>query len=266
MHSIARAVEKARGTIRPLPPPEIGWRAGGRPEQVIHGPESDVAPRNAALPQAAISLNEAILRRNMIASFDANATPSRYYDLLRDQIVNSHQSEDPLIVAVTGASTCSGTTVTAANLAFTFARNSAHRVALVATDDAFSGSLGKHLGLVEHAETVGALALRKDTQTVKAGNIPLCLTTLVARDREGILAGIKRAQGPQHDHATVTIIDLPTLPTSSVAMAYVAHATNVVVVMAADETTPADVQSCKSVLGSHHGVIYVLNKSGRHGL
>lgn len=267
MHSIARAVQKARGAIRSMPSAAVTWKAGDQAEQATTSFEINSLHQVNPLPRPTARLDEATLRRNMIVSFDAHAIPSRHYDLLRDQIVNSHQLHDHLVVAVTGASNASGTTVTAANLAFTFARDNALHVTLISTDDAFGGSIRRHFGLIaENERAVGAAFSDEIALTVRAADIQVHLISLVARDREGILAGITRVRRSQKEHQTVTIIDLPPLPTSSYATSYITHATDVVVVMAADETTPGDVQSCKSVLGARKGVHYVLNKSGRHGL
>ncbi|MDI6025828.1 hypothetical protein QBK99_06450 [Corticibacterium sp. UT-5YL-CI-8] len=265
MDSIAKAVQKARGMAQLIPPSPGLWTSGNRAAPAVRrlDPDDIRGAHEQTSAEPTILLSEAALRAGLIVAFDANAAPSRHYDLLRDQIVHGHQSPGPMVIAVTAASSGCGATVTAANLAFTFARNPAYRVALIARDEEHHQSLRSYFGLTQQNWRTDAG--KEGGAIVRVANVQLRLAPL-GPDRDSSEALIGHAGATQNRQANVVFIDLPALPTSDIATSYIARSTDVVVVLAAGETTPAEVQSCKSVLGQRNGVHYVLNKSGRHGL
>ncbi len=260
MESITRAVQRAKeATPEPMLAERLAERFGLR-----GAAERAPAPASEATYEAMV-LDERTLRRNRIVAFDADAQLSRHYDLLRNQMTQNIEKSGRLIVAVAGPTRNCGATVTAVNLAFSLARNRTQRVVLVDANDQ-NTSVRRYLGLPGEDVLRQAHLLSKELVIpVTAGGVPLRVLTYAAPEHDGAsaLIGLARAL---RDEPTAVVIDLPPLLTSDAAMSYIAVSTSIVVVLAAGETTPAEVESSRSLLARRDGVQYVLNKTGRHGL
>jgi len=213
-----------------------------------------------------VEMSEALLRQNHAIAFDADAGPTRFYDILRNQVLQHERKAASQIVAVVAPTRRCGTTVTAMNLAFSFARIRAQRVILLdANDD--NPSIRRYLGLPGQ----GWLKHSRPSDTE-------FLTDVQIRD---VHAGVLTLSPPEHDGAetitrisrimresesTVVIVDLPPMLSNDKAISYLGIADSIVVVLSAGQTTHNEVESCKTFLAQKSGVQFVLNKAGRNGL
>lgn len=263
MESIIKAVQRARDTA-PLPvlPESLAERlgVGGR----TFGREEGLS--SAALVIESKELDVAHLRRNRIVAYDAEHATTRHYDLLRNQLNHQHPKSGTVIVAVAGLTQGCGTSVTAINLAFSFARNRAQQVVLL--DANFEQpSVNNYLGLPDQEGLKQIEPLAGEFVTaVRAASVPLRIASFANREHDGAQALLRQARAMRDQPPTVVVIDLPPLLSTDAGLSYVASSTCVAVVLAAGETTLAEVESCKSLLGRREGVLYVLNKAERHGL
>lgn len=80
-------------------------------------------------------LDENALRASRVVAFEPKLPPTRHYDILRNQLAAHRRHASPHVVAVVSPGNSCGTTTTAINLAWSFARNRSHRVTLVDTND-----------------------------------------------------------------------------------------------------------------------------------
>lgn len=274
MDSIAKAVQRARGLSQPTSAPIISLPsdsatgvAGSPFDQRKASPAPSTVRQDAARSERTTLLDASILRRNRIVAFEPDAFAGRHYDLLRDQITHEQMGSDVIMVAVTGAARGSGATVTAANLAFTFARNTRHRVALISHEGSRDSSLVRYLGLDGldwcNANWPGNEATGGH---VSIGNASLWVDAPNRADQDSAYMLVDAARTNRRWPATVIVLDLPPLPVSDNAASYLSVSTNIVVVLANGETTLSQVESCKSVIGQRSGIHYILNKAGRHGL
>lgn len=273
MDSITKAVQRAR-ELRQSPSSPFVTLSGKRmgvssvtrePDNL--SPSTTSGTQGAHRAETSVQLDATLLQRNRIVAFEPTAFACRHYDLLRDQIIHDQMGSDCIIVAVAGAAAGSGATVTAANLAFTFARNQKHRVVLISPDGATDPSLLRYLGLEgQDWQDASWPSNEASGGHILAGNIGMWLEIANDDARDNAHALIDGARTNRRWPATVIVLDLPPLPASDLAAAYISLSTNVVVVLASGETTLPQVESCKSILGQRSGVHYILNKTGRHGL
>lgn len=264
MDMIARALQRAKEST---PVPDLAdtlsqrfvARRDNKPRPVLLRQDRKAGPETTPL-------DESLLVRNRMVAFDPTAAPTRYYDILRSQITHDQRKPGPQIVAVCGPTRGCGTTVTAVNLAFSFARLSSHRVVLLdANDD--NPSVRRSFGLpgqgwLKHVDPTATEFLT----AVQVRDVSMRVMTL-ANARETGREALLRIPRPGHEgDATVVVIDLPPLLTAANAASFLSLAEAVVVVFTTGLTTHAEVESTKSLLGRRDGVQYVLNRSGRHGL
>ncbi|UVK40212.1 hypothetical protein LHFGNBLO_001651 [Mesorhizobium sp. AR10] len=205
-------------------------------------------------------LDEDLLSRNRVVAFEPNATPTRYYDILRNQLTQHQHKSGRHIVAVCGPTRGCGATAMAVNLAFSFSRIRAQRVILLDANTQ-NPAVRRYLGLPEQG-----LLESSFLTSVQVRDVPLQVMTLANAEQEGREALLNLLRGGFEDEATVLVVDLSPLLTSDNGMSYLRLADSFVVVLAEGLTTLADVEFCKRFIGSRDGVQFVLNKGGRHGL
>lgn len=211
-------------------------------------------------PTHAVPLDESHLRRNHVITFDPVAAPTRHYDLLRRQLARHAHHAPPLIVCVSAPGHGCGTTTTAINLAFSFARGRGERVVLA---DAHAGAteIRNRLGLPQHFWHEGPLAVEDETVTASLQSSSLRVADLRATD-DPITEARRR-----FEDATVVVIDLPPLLGGDSASGSLNSAPDaIVVVLAEGRTTLSEVEQAKSLLDRREGVQFVLNGCGFHGL
>ena len=259
MDIMTKALQRARqdASFREF----AGAFAGRQPERLTAARVAARRP-SLSLPGDVVSPAEAHLRQNRVVAFDETVTATRHYDILRNQVPHHHSKDRPQIIAVSSPTTGCGVSVTAANLAFSFARARSQRVALL---DATGGGYGlrKLLGLTDGCLAPDPTEPQADPCTsvqVKGSTI-----YLIEQAEDG--AGRKTIAEIVRDvDATVAIVDLPPLLSSNRDLSVLNLADCVFIVLAVGHTTVADAHACKTSVSHCGNVQFVLNKCGKHGL
>jgi len=192
---------------------------------------------------------------------------TRVYDILRNQIAQARKTSGSLMIAVTAPACGCGTSVTAINLAFSFARSTTGGVLLVDGNGAApaAGSLlglaplsnpsrDRHLG--GHVR-LDAQGVRLDLLRPACGQERKTPPHQLADDLEQVRQVLQPA---------VMVVDLPPMLGFDEAPPIVAAADVVVLVVAAGQSTRAEVAVCQTYFQPHQTVQVVLNKAQRHGL
>ena len=237
----------------------------------------DVTSRNPSLeivlPQAfekieAESISPTYLRSHRIVAFDSGSAMTRCYDVLRNQLINENKDKPVHQIAVTAPTKGCGVTVTAANLALSFARVHGAYVLLVDMNSQ-PPAIGSLLGLPtmsRYQELNGSLTSVEANGTHMYVFRPGWLDNTASGrvDASRLIAQI--AQARQRVMPTVVIYDMPPVMVADELNVIVKDADSAVVVLAVGHSTVKEFEVCKTFLGSRKGVRVVLNKSRKHGL
>ncbi len=208
------------------------------------------------------------LRSHRVVAFDSGHEMTRCYDVLRNQLMNENRDKPVHQIAVTAPTKDCGVTVTAANLALSFAR--VHEVNVLLVDmNTKSPSIGRTLGLssMTPAEERNGSLLSVDVNGTHMYVLRPGLqdaTALVRTDTARIIAQVSQAR--QRVMPTVIIYDMPPVMVADELNAVVKDADSAVVVLAVGHSTVAEYEICKTFLGNRKGIRVVLNKSRKHGL
>lgn len=240
-------------------------------------PAAEAAARNASFDLALTPAFDRIeaeaiwpiyLRSHRVVAFDSGHPMTRCYDVLRNQLINENRDKAVHQIAVTAPTKDCGVTVTAANLALSFARVHETNVLLVDMNSK-SPSVGRTLGLpaMTPAEDRNGSLLSVDVNGTHMYVLRLGLldaTALARTDAARLLAQV--AQARQRVMPTVIIYDMPPVMVADELNAIVKDADSAVVVLAVGHSTRSEFEICKTYLGSRKGIRVVLNKSRKHGL
>jgi hypothetical protein len=239
--------------VRPL----LGYRSKGERSPVETEP----------LPY--VSLSAAHLRSQHAAAFDSGSRVTRYYDMLRNQLVNAGEEKHPLVIAVVAPTAGCGATVTAVNLAFSFIRMRAS--VLIVDANSREPAVGRVLGLPAIASSPDESEFSSGVLTAVevGGNRAHVLRTTGEGETRRVNAwpiatqieDAKRKLNP-----SVVILDVSPMLVADETIPLVLDADAVVLVLAARKSKLSDLEVCKTYLGAKKGVQVVLNKSGKHGL
>ncbi len=257
MEIIARALQRAKST------PQLGG-IGGLPVQ----PER-VALVGEEQENAAVRLLPSTMLAARIVAYDTNHMATRPYDVLRNQLQSLVQDDRNGLVAVTAPTVGCGTTTVAANLAFSFARTPSANVLLV---DANAGAssimamMGFPLkgppGKMERPELILAEVGGTQIHVFCPGNS--YEKTSGKSDAMQLLRRIdalRRALNP-----TITILDLPPMLSADESAALASEAQAVVLLLSVGQSRLAELEACRTYLGTRSNVQVVLNKCRKHGL
>lgn len=258
MDSIAKAVQRHKETASIYGKPAVIASLSG--DHYAAGKPIDLASGIAEIQRPSTG----VLLENHVIAFDDKAAATRYYDVLRNQMLHGKRNAVPQIIAVCSPTHGCGATVTAANLAFSFARLRSQRVALIEVRGDRPG-IREILDLPADEASNADMADNRTVRTtpvhvegVELNYLGMESSVAEATDR---VVNIIRAIAP-----TVAIIDLPPVLSTRHAVLYHIVADSLIVVLEEGKSTIADVQSCRSFLGRLEGIQYVLNGCGRHGL
>lgn len=208
------------------------------------------------------------LRSHRIVAFDSSNEMTRCYDVLRNQLINENTSKPVHEIAVTAPTRGCGVTVTAVNLALSFARMHEANVLLVDMNSK-APSVGRTMGLSamsQSQERTGSLT-SVDVNGTHMYVLRLGLqdaTALARMDASRLISQV--AQARQRVMPTVIIYDMPPVMVADELNAIVKGADSAVVVLAVGHSTLSEFEICKTYLGSRKGIRVVLNKSRKHGL
>lgn len=238
----------------------------------VDGPNRN-PPLGIVLPKAfdkieAESISPTYLRSRRIVAFDSGNPMTRCYDVLRNQLINENKDKQVHQIAVTAPTKGCGVSVTAANLALSFARVHEAYVLLVDMNNQ-PPAIGPLLGLPamsHYQELNGSLT------SVEANGTHMYVlrpgwddSTASGRiDASRLISQVAEAQ--QRVMPSVIIYDMPPVMVADELNAIVKDADSAVVVLAVGHSTLSEFEVCKTFLGSRNGIRVVLNKSRRHGL
>jgi protein-tyrosine kinase len=214
------------------------------------------------------SVSSTYLQARRIVAFDSANYMTRCYDVLRNQLVNDDNGRPVHLIAVTAPTSGCGVTVTAANLALSFARVHGANVLLVEMNTrppAIRGLFGLP-PMSQDQELTGSLTLVEVSGTRMHLFCPSHQATAasVRVDASRLLSQI--AQARQRLMPTVVIYDMPPIVVADELNAVVKEADAAVIVLAVGHSKPSDLEVCKTFLGPRKGIRVVLNKSRKHGL
>jgi protein-tyrosine kinase len=203
-----------------------------------------------------------------VVAFDNTSQITRCYDVLRNQLINENKGRQAHLIAVTAPSVGCGVTVTAANLALSFARVHAANVLLVDANSR-KPAIGRLLGLPplsRYEELSGSLTLIEVNGT-RLHVLRPGLQVAAGSGRADATRLISQIEQARHRFMpTVVIYDMPPLMVADELNVLVKDADTAVVVLAVGQSTVSDLEVCKTYLGSRSGIRVVLNKTRKHNL
>lgn len=213
-------------------------------------------------------LSPTYLYSQRIVAFHSGNYMTRCYDVLRNQIIDEKKDKPVHLIAVTAPTSGCGVTVTAINLALSFARVHGANVLLVDANIR-SSAIGRLLGLPSmsrYEELTGSLTSLEVNGTHLHLLVPASQHAMapIRVDAARLMSEIELAR--QRLMPTVVIYDMPPILVGDELNAIVNEADTAVVVLAVGHSKRADFEVCKTFLGSREGIRVVLNRSRRHGL
>jgi protein-tyrosine kinase len=262
MESVMEALNRARSaSIVELKAKASASVAGG-PAELSEGP-FQAAALTAHMP------SRSELKNMRVVAFDAKDPQTRVFDLLRNALLSAVDVGASRVFAVTQPSHGCGVSTLAINLAFSIARKRQWQV-VVATLEAAStlDRLGLRSSSLKSCDVEGVAT---DGLEVDGSSVYLSdLDSLVGEDSKLSVARLTLQRDwiervGRKSTPTILILDLPPLLMSDDAASMVSVADWALLVAAMGASTTADVESCRSMLGStsHH---IILNKARPHGL
>jgi capsular exopolysaccharide synthesis family protein len=270
MEEIRQAVERARA-----------GRDAGREQ---HNPaRTPISPQGPKLGAASgyqshaeiqeVALNSAYLQSNRIISHIVTDPLARPFDMLRTQILQSMDSKSTKILAVTSPTPGCGKTVTAANLAFSIARQPERSVLLVDLDfqkPKVATSLGLECDDGVLSVLDGRTMLPNAIIHACVGNQRLMVlpTTSTTGSSELMTSRAMAAmfQDLRKDYASqIVIVDLPPILSSDDVISILPQVDCVLLVVAVGISTVSEIEQCNRHLQSAEVVRIVLNKVPHEG-
>jgi Mrp family chromosome partitioning ATPase len=204
-----------------------------------------------------------------VIAFDSDNSMAHSYDVLRNQLLNEHKDRETRVISVTAPTIGCGTTVTAVNLALSFARIPGANVLLVDANSR-DPSIGNILGLSSEPPvedpirgwltTVDIRGLRSHLLRAAWGTGKIPLPADLAR----MTAQVEFAR--QMLKPTIVLFDLPPMLSSDEVIPFVDMSDTAVIVLAIGKSRLPELEICRSYLGSEKSMQVVLNKTKRHGL
>lgn len=209
------------------------------------------------------------LERHRVVAFRTDHRLTRAYDVLRNQIVNQNFDFAADVLAVTAPGPACGTSTTALNLAFSFARLAAGPVALVDANHA-SSAAADLLGLPVPEDLPGGTP-RGQHVLVEAEDVSInLLRPAFLRPGAATIGPAGLDESIEHlRHAlkpAIVILDLPPLLHCDLTAQMVTRADYSVLVLAANQTSRSEFEVARTFFHPDHKLQVVLNRAARHGL
>jgi protein-tyrosine kinase len=273
MDNITRALKRAKEEtrVRNTDLAEINLFKLSKPMRELSPEREPAAPFQDLESIETEIASPAHLRAQRVVAFDSGDRITRFYDMLRNQLLNFGVERQGRVIAVVAPTHGCGTTVTAINLALSYARTPGANVLLVdanvrapsigcrlgqqtpAEADAHEDRLSGHLKRVEIAGLhISVLRIAADG----ASNIPFTVNRIESQ--------IGRAT--QKLRPSVVILDLPPMLIADEAIALVQHADSIVLVLAFRQSKLSDLEVCKTHIGAQKETMFILNKNPKYGL
>ncbi len=232
------------------------------------------SPRSAPMDEASagfatVRLNPALLEAHRIVAHGGIEAQSRYYDMLRTQVLQEMDRSGWHFLAVTSPTAACGKSVTACNLAISISRLPKHSVLLVDLDF-HKPSVAKYLGI---GEPSGLLSVLED----RAALSEVVIEAGFGRNSVLVLPGEQSRSGAAEWMASeamatllqtikrefrsrIVIFDLPPMLVSDDVISILPQMDAALLVASVGETAPADIQECQKHLNSTPVVRVVVNR------
>ena len=259
MEQIKKAIEKAKAERDDSAPKR-------KPQPVSHAAE-----RGAPLPMPAnCKLKRTHLESTRIVAFDGEDPKTAAYDMLRTRIMQKMRFSGWHTLGVTSPRQGCGKTVTAINLAFSLARQPDQTV-ILADLDFRKPNISRCLGF--NAERDVHSVLNGDSQLTSAFSRPdlggpglrILASSNPVMDPSVIVHSqrMKKLMKSMKDAAGsgFVIVDLPPVLAADDVIALLPQLDCILMVVAAGETTPAEIEESDRLLSAANSVDIVLNKS-----
>ncbi|MCQ1780110.1 hypothetical protein NOJ05_23110 [Neorhizobium galegae] len=235
----------------------------------LNGAVSGIHSQEECPPLDLSPVSPTFLYANRIIAFDSDSSMAHAYDVLRNQLLNEHKDRDTRVISVTAPTVGCGTTVTAINLALSFARVPGSNVLLV--DANFRNpAVGNVLGLPPRPPSEDPISGWLTTLDIRGLHCHLLRTaggpgrTPLPADLARMTAQIEFAR--QMLKPTIVIFDLPPMLSSDEVIPFVDLSDTAVIVLAIGKSRLPEMEICRSYLGTEKKMQVVLNKTKRHGL
>jgi protein-tyrosine kinase len=218
---------------------------------------------------ASVRLNPVLLETHRIVAHGGLDAQSRYYDMLRTQVLQEMDRSGWQFLAVTSATSGCGKSVTACNLAMSIARLPKHSVLLVDLDF-HKPSVAEYLGIGAPSGVLSVLDGRAKLSDVVieaefGRNAILVLPGeacgfgaaewMTSDAMATLLLTIKR-----DFRSRIVIFDLPPMLVSDDVISILPQMDATLLVASVGETAPADIQECQKHLTSTPVVRVVVNR------
>ena len=267
--ALKRAQELSTGRPRRLGEDPLNASPRYQTRQNI-GIMEPAAPGREASQEIALNLRS--LEANRIIAQDDTDARSRFFDILRTQVLQAMDEKNLKILGITSPSPACGKTVTSINLALSIARQP-ERSAFLVDMDLQKPQIANYLGIDCQDGLISVLEGRTDlwnaSVMARAGKYGITVLPaekptsgssawMTSREMSTILQEIRR------DYSSDTIIvDLPPMLASDDVIAILPQLDCILLVAAIGKTTVAEVEECNRYLQSTDVIRLVLNKIPR---
>lgn len=259
MEQIKQAIKKAKAERDSSAPRR-------QPQPVAHPTE-----QGTPLPMPAnCKLKLSHLENTRIVAFDSEDPKTGAYDMLRTRVMQKMRFAGWHTVGITSPRQGCGKTVTAINLAFSLARQPDQTV-ILADLDFRKPNISRYLGVDAERDVHSVLNGDSDLTSsfsrpdrggpglrVLTNSAPVMDPSIIVHSQrmKKLMKSMKDAAG-----SGFVIIDLPPVLAADDVIALLPQLDCVLMVVAAGETTPAEIEECDRLLSAANSVDIVLNKS-----
>jgi protein-tyrosine kinase len=259
MENIRQAIERAKGLTG-----QLGISSESPRQQAKHV-FGDIHERER-IPEVVLDVN--YLQSQRIVAYDGKDPRSRWFDMLRTEVLQSMDLKGWKTLAITSPTPNCGKTLTAVNLALSMARQPERQV-LLADLDLRKPHVASSLGLKFREGVVSVIEGRAELHDAivrtQAGDSRLeILPTLPASnssDMVGSSAMRMLLEGiTGHSQSRIVILDLPPLLTGHDVISILPHVDCLVLVAAVGTTKVSEIKECDKYLDGTEMVRFVLNK------
>lgn len=263
MEGVIQALARARSSAGA---PAAPGAADVRPE-IAHEPSDSIRLSAGAASTATVALSERALKGKHVVAFDPQHKLTRNFDLLRNRILADLGNVDSPVIGVSAPTAGCGVSMTAANLAFSIARQRDNEVLLADTNR--NSMLDDLFGLEPNQDASEEMAGLRRVNAAGTTLLTARIAQMISSDsgsRAFIAgAGAFLSGAVQGIRPSATVLDLPPLLQSDDAAALCAHADAVVIVLAVGTSTVADYEASRSSISGSRCYV-ILNKARPHGM
>jgi Mrp family chromosome partitioning ATPase len=253
------------GVVTPLPTKEVGH---GEPLPELTRREGDVKADAIETDKLrTVSLSSALLQENRII-VDAQESPAGpSYKVLRTRLLQLMRTNHWSTLAVTSTAPGEGKTVTAINLAMSFARD-VNTTTILADFDLRKPSVAKYLGVLPDHGVIdvlnGTVPLEQALVNPGLPRLGVLMNSVPTEGSSELLASpgvskiVRRLRaGPQR----IVVFDMPPLLAGDDVLAFAPHVDALLVVVAEGVTTRETLLAAKELVKGFNVVGTVLNRS-----